>query len=114
MLACMSLVSPNQIHIGRVSLGWSMSKLADMAGCSANTVRAIEQGSDYRSSTIRSLAETMMNEGIRFSSDGEVSQRMEWPDGQRPETAEMRGMVLAILNAQRKAAGKCDYEDNNA
>jgi hypothetical protein len=104
------LITTHQIHVGRVSLGWSLARLASVAGVSVNSVVAAERNADCRISTIRNLAEAMEAEGIVFGPGNSVTQRMEWANG-KPDDPRVAAASLQILNQLRRRDGKCDFED---
>lgn len=106
----MQIISREQLHTARLSLGLSLNALAKLAGVATNTVLNIEEGADYKQSSMAALEGALRDRGVLFAGP-HVGLRMQWADGTRPENAAVRESVLAVLNAQRKAKGQAPYID---
>ena len=81
-----------------------------MAGIATNTVVNIEEGADYKQSSMEALETTLRERGVLFAGEL-VGVRMVWTEGSRPESAQVREAVIDVLNAQRKADGKAPLID---
>jgi predicted transcriptional regulator len=104
------MITKEQLHIGRVSLGLNVAQLARLAGVAPNSIHGIERGADFKASTMRSLQDAMAAEGILFTCDGGVAARMIWPNG-RPASRKVREAAMAVLNAARKSRSQCPLMD---
>lgn len=103
------MISSWQLHAGRVSLGLSVNALARAAEVAPNSILNIEDGRDFKASTMEALEAALKAEGVLFA-PGRVGVRMQW-EGQRPSSRETREAVLSILNASRKAKGQAPFVD---
>jgi DNA-binding XRE family transcriptional regulator len=104
------MISRQQLHIARLSLDMSVNALAKLAGVAPNTVWAIEQGADYKQSSMAALESALRDRGVLFAGP-HVGVKMVWADGTRPASVEVREAVLAVLNASRKAKGQAPFVD---
>ena len=102
------MISAQQLHTGRISLGLNVAQLAKLAGVAPNSIWAIERGADFKASAMQAL-ESIRDAGVLFA-PGRVGVKMHWIQG-RPESAEIRAGVLAIINAERKSRGQAPYAD---
>jgi DNA-binding XRE family transcriptional regulator len=103
------MISAQQLHTGRISLGLNVAQLAKLAGVAPNSIWAIERGADFKASTMQALESTLRDAGLLFA-PGRVGVKMHWIQG-RPESAEIRSGVLGIINAERKSRGQASYVD---
>ena len=103
------MISAQQLHTGRISLGLNVAQLAKLAGVAPNSIWAIERGADFKASTMQGLESTLRDAGVLFA-PGRVGVKMHWIQG-RPESAEIRAGVLGIINAERKSRGQAPYVD---
>jgi transcriptional regulator with XRE-family HTH domain len=100
------MISAQQLHTGRISLGLNVAQLAKLGGVAPNSIWAIEQGADFKASTMQALES---DAGVLFAL-GRVGVKMHCFQG-RPESAEIRAGVLGIINAERKSRGRAPYVD---
>lgn len=64
---------PVQIKMARYALGLGVRDLAKIAGLSANTVSAVENGKDTKISTISAIRVALESQGIEFIAAGQPS-----------------------------------------
>jgi hypothetical protein len=106
---CRCMITKDQLHIGRVSLGLNVAQLARLADVAPNSIHGIERGFDFKASTMLALQAALEAKGILFR-NGSVCERMVW-EHTPPRDAKVRAGVLAVLNAGRKARGQAPYID---
>ena len=71
------MISARQIRAGRVMVGWTQDKLADVAGLSLAVVNNVEREvTDPRRSTLERIQRALEEAGIEF-----LSVRQNSPDG---------------------------------
>ena len=66
-------MTPVQMKMARVALGWGVRDLAEKAGITANTVTRIENGADAKQSTITAIRAALETAGIQFLASGDVA-----------------------------------------
>ena len=97
------MISAQQLHTGRISLGLNVAQLAKLAGVAPNSIWAIERGADFKASAMQAL-ESIRDAGVLFA-PGRVGVKMHWIQG-RPESAEIRAGVLGLSTLSRRAAAR--------
>ena len=98
------MISAQQLHTGRISLGLNVAQLAKLAGVAPNSIWAIERGADFKASTMQALESTLRDAGLLFA-PGRVGVKMHWIQG-RPESAEIRAGVLGLSTLSGRAAAR--------
>ena len=63
------IIRPVQIRMARAALGWGVRDLANKTGLTANTISRIENGADARGSSLESIRQVFIAEGIVFLDD---------------------------------------------
>lgn len=66
-------MTPTQMKMARVALGWGVRDLADRAGITANTVTRIENGADAKQSTVNAIRAALEAGGVQFLDNGDVA-----------------------------------------
>ena len=67
-----TMMTPTQMRMARAALQWGVRDVAKKAVVGINTVTRIENGGDYRASTLAELQKTYEKAGIVFGADGSV------------------------------------------
>jgi hypothetical protein len=65
-VATMGPIVPIQCWIGRTALGWSVRRLARVAGVSDSTVGKFERGCSRRATTVEAIQCALENAGVIF------------------------------------------------
>ena len=60
------MITARQIRMARAALKWGVKDLAQKANINPNTISRIENGYDFKSSTIETLQRTLEEGGVIF------------------------------------------------
>lgn len=72
------MLTPAHVRMARAALQWSVRKLAQQAGVTANTISRFENGADAKGETLRKIQRVFEQAGIEFISerDGSLGVRL--------------------------------------
>ncbi len=72
------MLTREHVRMARAALQWSVRKLAEQAGVTANTVSRFENGADAKGETLRKIQRAFEQAGIEFISerDGSLGVRL--------------------------------------